>query len=122
MKITQRSSFLLIAFIVSWLVGCASTPKVDWNTRVGNYTYDQAVIELGPPDKKEKLTDGTTVAEWIKRHSNSGFSFGVGAGGMVGGGAAVGGGVGHSIGSGYDRTLKLIFAPDNKLSSWSKNY
>jgi len=113
--------FALLVAVVG-IVSCKSTPPVDWNSRVGNYTYDQAVIELGPPDKKEKLTDGTIVAEWVKRRSGSGFSFGVGGGGFVGPGTAVGGGIGQSVGSSYDRVLKLIFASDGKLSSWSKNY
>ena len=46
------------------LAGCV-TPKIDWAARVGNYTYDQAVAELGPPDKSTKLTDGTVVADWL---------------------------------------------------------
>jgi hypothetical protein len=46
------------------LAGCA-TQRVDWNARIGNYTYDQAVLELGPPDKQARLEDGTTVAEWL---------------------------------------------------------
>ena len=42
------------------LVGCA-TNRVDWNARVGNYTYQQAVLDMGPPDRQAKLEDGTTV-------------------------------------------------------------
>ena len=45
--------------------GCATTPKVDWAARVGTYTFDQAVTELGPPDKAATLTDGTSVNEWL---------------------------------------------------------
>src|SRR3989442_1020288 len=45
-----------------FLTGCAST-KIDWNSRIGNYTYDQTVVELGPPDKYAKLTDGTVRSE-----------------------------------------------------------
>src|SRR2546421_12998193 len=38
--------------LTGWLMaGCASTPKVDWNSRVGIFTYDQVVAEMGPPDK-----------------------------------------------------------------------
>ena len=48
------------------LAGCA-THRIDWNNRISNYTFDQAVTELGPPEKKEKLTDGTVVAEWLTR-------------------------------------------------------
>jgi hypothetical protein len=49
------------------LAGCVTTPKIDWSARVGNYTCDQTVTELGPPDKSVKLTDGTTVADWLTR-------------------------------------------------------
>jgi hypothetical protein len=52
-------------------VSCATT-KIDWNSRLGVYTYDQAVIELGPPDKSATLSDGTIVAEWLTRRGSSG--------------------------------------------------
>jgi len=52
------------SFAALLLAGCV-TPKIDWAARVGNYTYDQAVMEFGPPDKMAKLSDGTTVAEWL---------------------------------------------------------
>ncbi len=48
------------------IAGCVG-PKIDWPARMGNYTFDQAVMEYGPPDKSAKLTDGTTVAEWLTR-------------------------------------------------------
>ena len=52
------------------LAGCV-TPKIDWSARVGNYTYDQAIMELGPPDKSAKLTDGTVVADWLTHHAQT---------------------------------------------------
>ena len=52
------------------LAGCV-TQKIDWSARVGNYTYDQAVMELGPPDKSAKLTDGTVVADWLTHHAQT---------------------------------------------------
>lgn len=55
------------------LAGCA-TPKIDWDARVGHYTYDQAVLELGPPDKSATLTDGTIVADWITRRAETVFA------------------------------------------------
>lgn len=51
--------------------GCAST-KIDWDSRLGLYTYDQAVVELGPPDKSATLSDGTVVAEWLTRRGTGG--------------------------------------------------
>ena len=112
--------FLGVALLT--IVGCA-TSRVDWNTRVGNYNFDQAVIELGPPDKQAKLDDGKTVAEWITHRSSGGSGLSLGTGLFSGGGGGgVGVGVGHSIGSSNgDKVLKLVFDSDNKLASWSKN-
>lgn len=46
------------------LAGCA-TEKIDWTARIGHYTCDQAVMDFGPPDKSARLSDGTTVDEWM---------------------------------------------------------
>lgn len=43
--------------------GCAT--KIDWKSRVGSYTYDDAIKELGPPDKVATTSDQMTVAEWL---------------------------------------------------------
>ena len=65
-----------------FLAGCATKPKIDWASRVGNYTFDQTVTELGPPDRSAKLSDGSVVAEWLTRRGNPGgySSFGYGYG------------------------------------------
>ncbi len=51
---------LLMAVAVA-LVGCAT---YDWSDRVGIYTYDQAIVDFGPPDTKEKLTNGGQSVSW----------------------------------------------------------
>jgi hypothetical protein len=109
---------MLIAVLGLFFVGCKSTPKVNWDSRIGTYTYDQAVAELGPPDKVAKLSDGQTVAEWIKHNRGGGFSFGLGTGYSSGSSAV---GVGQSVHSGYrDQILRLVFDKENKLQSWVK--
>jgi hypothetical protein len=116
---TKFSLLTVVALAAAFIVGCQTTKPVDWNSRIGNYTFDQAVTELGPPDKQAKLSDGKTVAEWIT-HRNGGSGLSVGTG-FYGGGVGVG--VSHSVGQGYrDRVLNLTFDADNKLGSWSKNY
>jgi hypothetical protein len=120
MNPAAKFSWLTVAALVAaFIVGCQTTKPVDWNSRIGNYTFDQAVTELGPPDKQAKLSDGKTVAEWItRRNGGSGLSVGTG---FFGGGVGVG--MSHSVGQGYsDKVLKLTFGTDNKLASWSKNY
>ena len=110
---------LLLACLAFLATACKTTPPVDWNSRVGTYTFDQAVKELGLPDKYAHLTDGTFVAEWV-RHSNTGLSFGFGTG-VIGSHSAVG--VGQTVTtSPGDKLLRLVFGPDNKLLSWTKNY
>ncbi len=107
------------ALVVLFLASCATTPKIDWNSRVANYTYDHAVTELGPPDKSAKLADGSTVAEWLTRrgyaihypppliYADPWHCYG-------------------PIYPGYYDTyspnyyLRLIFGPDGQLRSWRK--
>jgi len=111
----------VVALCSLWVVGCSTTEKVDWDSRVGNYTYDQAVAEMGPPDKEAKLSDGKTVAEWITyRSGGGGMSIGIG-GGSYGSHSGMGVGVSQSVGSGgRDRVLRLMFGHDGRLISASK--
>ena len=121
-----RAFLVFPAFYSAWLsvacllsAGCQSTSGTDWSSRVGNYTYDQAVAELGPPEKTEPLGNGGVEAVWVK-FTNIGFGYGMGAGTSGNSGAI---GMGQTVGSGYNsKVLRLVFGPDQKLVSWSKNY
>jgi hypothetical protein len=107
---------LWLAVLLAGLTGCA-TNKINWTSRVGSYTFDQAVVDMGPPDKQAKLSDGKTVAEWVTRYSNGGMV-------MVGGGFySRPGSVGfiEATPNYYERKLRLTFTPDNILAAWSKN-
>jgi hypothetical protein len=64
----------LLTLALLW-AGCSST-KALWNSRIGVYTFDQAVMELGPPDKAATLKDGTMVAEWLTRRGRPGGFYG----------------------------------------------
>ena len=60
--------------------GCQALQQVDWDGRIGQFSYGQAVAELGGPDGETKLPGGMRRVEWI---TNSGSSMGralVGAG------------------------------------------
>lgn len=77
--VARRTARYLQALCVLTLVllwaGCSST-KALWNSRIGAYSFDQAVMELGPPDKAATLTDGTMVAEWMTRRGTPGGFYG----------------------------------------------
>jgi hypothetical protein len=118
--ITKYILVAMFAMLIAGLIvsGCASKPKVDWDARVGNYTYDQAVVELGPPDRESTLTDGRKVVEWVVGRSGGG-GLSIGLGGYSG---PVGVGVSKSVGPGpHDKILRLTFASDGKLQSWARN-
>src|SRR5258705_4338099 len=115
MKNSVRSEMLFGCFLALLLAGCASTPKADRNSRVGSFTYDQAVAEMGPPDKSATLSDGSTVAEWFIKHGSS-VSFGVGTG-FYSHGSSVG--VGQTVGtSPAGEDFRLPFRPDGRLNNW----
>jgi hypothetical protein len=59
---------VLAALALLLFAGCV-TQKIDWSARVGHYTYNEAVKELGPPNKSAKLSNGATVAEWLTQPS-----------------------------------------------------
>ena len=100
---------LVVALV---LVGCA-TSKINWAERVGHYTYDQAVLEMGPPDRSAKISDGSTVAEWLTYHGSPGYSY-------------------YSYSPYYysplplyeppvpNRFIRLTFNPQGTLQSWAR--
>ena len=60
--------------------GCQALQQVDWDRRIGQFNYEQAVAELGQPAEEAKLPGGMRRVEWI---TTSGSSMGralVGAG------------------------------------------
>ncbi len=119
----QKSRIILMLLSLA-LAGCASRPKLDpntdWNSRIGSYTYDQAVAELGKPDAISESNEGKT-ADWIlKRGSQFSFGYGVGQG-IYGAHSAAGVGVGTSISPPpHGEYLHLTFDKEGKLTSWSK--
>lgn len=107
---------------IVFLTGCVTGPKIDWDSQVGHYTYDKAVLEMGPPDRTAVLTDGTRVAEWLTAR---GYSRG-----YVGGFAPT---LHHpyfySAPAFYyseppspDRFLRLTFGADGRMVTWRRVY
>ena len=60
---TKLRNFFLCS-LLALAFGCA-TNKIDWQSRVGAYTFDDAVREMGVPEREAKLSDGSRVAEWL---------------------------------------------------------
>jgi hypothetical protein len=110
-------AWVLLGVLVTLSPGCASTPKPDWNQRIGHYTFNQAVQELGPPFSSIRLQEGTTVAEWFLKAGPQ-FSFGVGTG-FFGGSTGVGVGQGVTTAP-KGHYLRLTFGPDGQLQRWEK--
>jgi hypothetical protein len=108
-----RLNFFMLTAI--FLAGCA-THRIDWPARVGNYTYDQAVLELGPPDKHAELQDGTIVADWLTNRGRiysypaqyEGYPYWRPYSSAP------------TVVDSPDYYLRLTFGPDHELKSWRK--
>jgi hypothetical protein len=101
------------------LTGCA-TNRINWAERVGNYTLDQATLELGPAEKQASLSDGTVVAEWMTRRGRvMAYTPGPGIYGYsYVPGYYYGGFAPTYIQSVPDYYTRLTFGPDGKLRDW----
>ena len=114
----------LIALV--FLTGsCVSGPKtnikgIDWGSRIGKYTYEEARAELGEPNVIGESSEGM-IAEWVLQRSPM-VSFGFGLGGAgYGSHTGAGVGVGTSVSpppSG--EYLHLRFDKNGKLAEWSR--
>jgi hypothetical protein len=112
----SKKAVLAVMLVGGWLLaGCSSAPKIDWDSRIGTYTYDQAVADMGPPDKSSPLEDGSKVADWYVRRGPT-TSVGVGMSGYSTGGVGVG--VGRTSTTQFNHYLRLTFDPAGKLSRW----
>lgn len=110
-------AFIAVAGLVL-LTGCA-TRSIDWSARLGHFSFDQAVLEFGPPDKQQTLKNGTLVAEWL---THRGYRQVYSVGGSYGGP----GYYGSYFSPAYvdtrapDYFLRLTFNPDGQLAAWKK--
>ncbi|HYE31056.1 MAG TPA: hypothetical protein VEH27_06505 [Methylomirabilota bacterium] len=107
----KRLLTVLLPSLLGLLLAACATNKVDWNSRVGSYNFDQAVLEMGPPDKVAQLTDGTRVAEWMTSRGYTQGGFLVHSGPFL-----------HTYADAPspDYFLRLTFTADGRLQSWKK--
>lgn len=105
------------------LAGCTTRPTIDWSGRMGSYTYDQAVIDYGPPDKSAQLSDKSMVVEWLTRpggydvHSHGYGYYGhpyrpYGYPGYAAGP--------YDVSRSPDRFLRLVFDPEGRLKGFNE--
>lgn len=113
MRMKKLAQYAGILSLLCLLAGCVTQGKAVWNARVGNYTFDQAVLEFGPPDKTARLTDGTGVHEWLTMRGHSGRAVAMSTGYYPS--ASV-----WMEPSSPDVYLRLTFGPDGRLREWRK--
>jgi hypothetical protein len=104
---------------------CATEPKVDpnrnWSALIGNYSYAQALDELGRPYVTGEQSDGSRFAEWVL-HRSPQLSFGFGAGtGTFARHSSAGVGAGTTVSpAAPGEYLRLDFGTNELLKAWTK--
>ena len=63
--------WVLVGLLWVLSAGCETYGKADWKSRVGHYSWDQAIEELGPPESEAKTSDGSRVARWVLSRSRT---------------------------------------------------
>ena len=106
------NSLCVLLLALGLFTGC-QTNKIDWTSRVGTYTFDDAVKEMGPPDKTATLSDGTQVCEWLTYRGSDGGT--VITSGYYGLHAS-------TLASSPDAFLRLTFNPEKKLTEAKRLY
>lgn len=51
----------LLGLLTLFATGCTTPPKIDWDARVGGYTFDAAVKELAHPTRAPR---SPTARKW----------------------------------------------------------
>ena len=92
----------------------------EWRARIGKYTYEDAVLELGEPQVIAESGEGK-IAEWVLQQSLP-VSIGFGFGGVgYGRHSSTGVGIGTSVSTPPSgEYLRLRFDRDGKLIEWAK--
>jgi len=115
----------LAIFTLLLVAGCntpAKSPLVNWNDRIGNYTYNLALQDLGKPVNSTTLPNSSIVADWRTASAKPGSPDTLDA-------DAEGGYVIPRLqenptpldtGPTPNRYLRLTFGPDGKLTGWKK--
>lgn len=110
-------------FTVQWVVamslmtllsGCETYGKADWKGRVGHYTWDQALEELGPPQSEARTSDGSRVADWLVSASRT-YSTAVR-------GPLFWSWSGQDVTTTAESHLLLTFSPEGRLKAWKRIY
>lgn len=109
MKTSLTPLLALLSLLL--LTNCTTPPKVDWDARVGRFTFDEAVRELGSPQKSTVQADNTKVADWLAARGRSAPTFHSMPDGSV---------LRTEGAPGMDQLLRLTFTPEGKLSSWKR--
>jgi hypothetical protein len=125
----MKTTFLKLCLVAVTAIftGC-STFHAKWDARIGSYTFDQAVMDYGPPARQTRLSDSKVVAEWVSHTSYSGTMTTTGGyyrpysrGPRHTHYYYTPGYINYTGPSTYEDVLRLTFTTNNILFAWSEH-
>lgn len=104
------------------LAGCDSPAWGDWDGRVGTYTYNQAMHDLGRPKASMILRDGSIEAQWLVQKGQVGPANYYGMESSFGSPGSVGSLIAFQTYPAANRYLRLTFDSNGRLVKWKRFY
>jgi hypothetical protein len=97
------------------LAGCHTTsPLVNWDRRVGHYSYNLALEDLGVPMRSTTLSNGSIVADWLTHPGKMGANEQIGFETQTFLESPFPNGTPPTP----NQYLRLTFGPDQQLTGW----
>ncbi len=113
-RIRTIAATAVLAAAVLWWSGCRTTGGSDWDKRIGEATFADAVSELGQPERSVELSDGSLVAQWLHRKGEDRLAHKI----LYGGGPSDL----KDEPRMSDKYLNMTFDQGRKLTAWRWSY
>lgn len=110
---TIAAMAVLAAVVLCWS-GCRTTGGSNWDKRIGEATFADAVGELGQPERSVELSDGSLVAQWLHRKGEDRLAHKI----LYGGGPSDL----KDEPRMSDKYLNMTFDQGRKLTAWRWSY
>lgn len=112
-----------VLLILAALAASCTSSRTKWEGRVGIYSYQEALLDLGKPLKSEQLSDGTIIVDWMTHDAEqmevvTPFALRTAPGQPTVDRIEYSRRMTNSMLNSPAQYLRLVFGPNRKLKAW----